>query len=153
MKIFDTIRDFGVIADMSAEDKKYTRLTNILNLATIFILGIPALIVIQYSSFPYKGQGFLIRFELLILFSLLNLYLNKRRFYTLTKLLTVFAPFVLIFILPIILHFIHSGMLLWMPYRIMILGTYSFCLFSLKKERRLLIGISIFFTIASMFYD
>ncbi len=150
-RYFKAILHFGITPNMSSEEQRYTALTNQMNLATLFIIAIPSLIVLSFL--PNHGQISLLRFELLLLACILNLFLNKQGYHLLAKLFTVLLPLFLIFVMPILMNFMIGGMLLWMPYGIITIGCFSLSLFSYTKEKGILISMILFFWLVSITYD
>lgn len=153
MKLYSDILHLGITKEMKVEDQKYTQLTNLLNLATIFIIALPAIILVLSLPYTNNSPVALIRFELLVAASILNLYLNKKGYYLYARLQTILAPLVLVFILNLFNPSIHEGMFLWMPYGIMAIGSFCFSIFSFQKERKLLITLILFFGLISLTYD
>jgi signal transduction histidine kinase len=153
MNLFSTIIHFGVTSDMPSEDRKYIRLSNILNLAIIFIISLPGILSTLKNPYPFNGQNGMIRFELLIIGALLNLYLNKKGYVRWVKIQTIIFPIFFINIFPLLNNFVHAGQLLWMPYATIALGSFAFCLFSYSKDRNLLLFLVISIGLLSITFD
>src|SRR6478609_1966799 len=153
MKFYTKILKLGVTNEMSAEDQKYTELANLLNLAAIFIIAIPSMLVVISLPYTTSSPIALGRFEILIIVSILNLLLNKKGLYKLTRILTIVSPLVFVFILNLFNPSIHEGQLLWMPYGIIAIGSFSFSLFSFKKEKKPLLFLIFLFVMVSITYD
>lgn len=151
MIFFQRIIHSGIFADTSSDEKRFIKLTNIFNLILIFAVSIPVILLIVL--FRESGMQSYIRFLLLIAFCSLNIFLASRKHYLSAKIGTVFFPFILVFIMPILLRFVNAGMFLWFPFAIMILGALSFFIFSYEKERNVFIGTLIFYFLATIFYD
>ncbi|MBC7451094.1 MAG: hypothetical protein H7259_06360 [Cytophagales bacterium] len=148
-----SILSWGSTPDMPLEDQISVRLANKLNLATIFIIAIPC--ILSIIILKNDGQPTLIRFELLILAATLNLYLNKHRYFLTVKILTLLAPVILVIAFPLISNYMYisPGMLLWMPYSIMVIGSFGFALFSYGKQRNLMLAVVLFFAFLSSICD
>jgi signal transduction histidine kinase len=119
----------------------------------IILFSISIIVIVFSVITSYWHTQVYIRFSLLASLSILCIYLNKYYNHLLAKLLTLVSPFICIFVLPIMMNYIHSGMLIWFPYGIMIIGASSFLLFSWEKERIQLTAFLLFFGIASLVFD
>jgi hypothetical protein len=153
MVFFQKLINIGTVGNdqkMSPVDIRLMKLTNIFNLIFIFISFLTFALV---NLLTIAGFHSYIRCILLLSFCILNITLNHFHRYLPAKILTVFAPFMIMFVFPIFNQFIHAGMFLWFPYGIMIIGAVSFFLFSYEKEKKLLNFTLGFFTMAALFYD
>jgi len=128
----------------------YFKQTNNIN---IILFSISLIVMLISFIISYTNAQIYIRFSLLASCAMLCLYINNYFNPLLAKLLTLISPFICIFVLPVMLYYIHPGMLVWFPFGIMIIGASSFLLFSWEKERILLTAFLLFFAIASLFFD
>ncbi|MFL5731043.1 MAG: hypothetical protein ACJ75J_16265, partial [Cytophagaceae bacterium] len=141
----------GIIHDISHLDKRYLRIGNFINLLLIFLISIPATVAIMILT--NDGLPSYIRFLLLIICSATSILLNHYHHHFCSKVLTVAAPFILIFLFPLFNGFLAEGMFLWFPYGIMVIGGISFFIFSYEKERWMLNLSVLFFAFSALFYD
>lgn len=118
-----------------------------INLLFIFAVSMPLMIaILALTNDGAKSYG---RCVLLLIFSILSLFLNASRHYSIAKIITSVTPAFSLIIFPIFIsNFIHAGMFLWIPYAFMVLGIIPFLIFSLEKEKIFMfpiIGIYIIF--------
>jgi hypothetical protein len=146
------ISEWGISNEISDMDNSYIRTTNIINLIFVSVIAIPLFI---FSVF-FTSDGFIgySRFVLLFSFAFFNILLNTFRQYTLAKIFTLVIPmFCLIFYPILVTNKIEPGIFLWLPYGIMILGTVSFLIFSIEKERTKMFAMVGFFIIVIFGFD
>jgi hypothetical protein len=130
--------------------KKLIRFSNLIN---IFFVLISITLIILINLFFIEGYISYIRYILLIPFCIFNIILNRLHFHLASRVLTSFAPFFFIFVFPILNQFIYSGMFIWFPFGIMIIGAISFFTFAYDDEKFFLNASVLFFALASIFYD
>jgi len=128
-------------------------MTNKLNLFYIFIVSIPT--IWTFINLSNHGLNGYIRFVILIVFAAFNIYINSLYKHITAKVLTIAAPFFLIFITPAFNGFVHSGMFIWFPYGLIVIGSFSFFIFSLddKREKFIIITMLVFFATAAILCD
>jgi hypothetical protein len=151
MNLFQKTINIGISQKLLPIEIRLLKLTNLINLIYIFFISIPMVIAIHVLD--TTGFQNYIRFILLIPCSILNISLNYFHRFLPAKILTIFAPFIAIFVFPIINQFIHAGFFLWFPYGIIIIGAISFFVFSYEKEKNILHFTLLFFALAAIFYD
>lgn len=140
----------GLVPGMISQEKRHIQLTNIYNLIFIFFVSLPAIAIILYKDSGFQSY---VRFILVIIFCLLNIFLNRRKYYLASKISTIYSPLLLVFIFPMFTQFIRPGMFLWFPYGIMILGALSFFIFSFEKERTVFNITIVVYISLTIFYD
>jgi hypothetical protein len=131
-------------------ERHLVNLTTIINIGFFFICIIAIVISLINPSEHFESY---VRFALLALVCLITIFINYSRYYLLAKILTVIAPFLCIFIFPIMTKAIHGGMFLWFPYGIIIVGSISFFIFSWENEKIIVHLLLIFFGLSVIFYD
>jgi hypothetical protein len=146
------ILELGIYNKMPEMDKRYVRSTNIINLIYIFVISIPLILFTVFlTEEGIEGYG---KFVLLIVFSSANILLNNYRKYLLAKISTLLAPLFWLIIFPVLsVNYIPQGIFLWLPYGIMILGTISFLIFSVEKEKILMLSMIALFVIVIFAFD
>ncbi|HXA02492.1 MAG TPA: hypothetical protein VNW99_10925 [Cytophagaceae bacterium] len=153
MAFYQKIINAGTVGNdqkISSVEIRLVKLTNIFNL----IWGFLSILVFALLNFlTTAGFQSYIRCILLLSFCILNIMLNHFHRYLPAKILTIYCPFIIMFVFPIFNQFIHAGMFLWFPYGIMIIGAVSFFVFSFEKEKHLLNFTLVFFAMAAIFYD
>lgn len=150
MHLFQKIINLGVLPETGSANRHFIRITNMVNLLFICAVSIPLTIAITIlTDDGAKSYG---RCILLLLFSIISLFLNASRHYSLAKIITSVTPAFSLIIFPIFIsNFIHAGMFLWIPYAFMVLGIIPFLIFSLEKEKIFLfpiVGLYITFILA-----
>ncbi|HTF80726.1 MAG TPA: hypothetical protein VL947_03340 [Cytophagales bacterium] len=151
-KLIDKISDLGIVPDLPETEQRYIRITNLINIAFVFIVSVPLIFIILFLT--GDGADSYNRFILMIFFCLSNLLLNAMHKYTLAKILTAIMPVFCIVVMPIfVFGFIHPGMFLWFPYGIMICGAVSFFIFSLEKEKLVMTCSLLFHMLMVFTYD
>lgn len=152
IKLIMKILNAGVPSAMPPIDQRYIRITNAINLIFIFIISIPLSISINYlTNDGFKSYS---RFILLSTAALLNILLNAYHNHMASKISTVIMPFLCVIVFPVlILDFYHGGMFFWIPYGIIIFGTIPFFVFSLEKERGIMVSMILFYLLAAFIFD
>jgi len=152
MALFQKIINLGVSAESNPMKQEYIRITNSINLIYIFGLSFPLILVTILLA--HDGINSYGRYFLLIAFSSFSLFLNKIHQSQYAKIVTCITPFFAVMVFPIFInHFVHAGMFLWIPYAIMTLGTVPFFIFSYEKEKQIMIGIILLYSIFIITFD
>src|SRR6185437_10108647 len=131
--LYHSLVNTGIHFTMPPGKQMYIRMTNKLNLFYIFIVSIPT--IWTFINLSNHGLNGYIRFVILIVFAAFNIYINSLYKHITAKVLTIAAPFFLIFITPAFNGFVHSGMFIWFPYGLIVIGSFSFFIFSLDDKR------------------
>ena len=150
LKIFIGLVNTGIYFAMPPRKRIYVQMTNCLNLFYIFIISIPVIwVFINLTDYGFNAY---VRFYVLIVVAVINIYLNSLYRHFAAKILTVVAPFFCIFILPMVTNFVHAGMFIWFPYGIIVVGAFSFFILSLddKAEKTVLLVMIPFFAVTAL---
>lgn len=137
-------------ASLSSYDKSLIRYTLIINII-LLVISITVLLTALYISYPVVAHY--IRYFYLSIFIILNIALLLKGKFIFAKILTLIHPFLFIFLFPVLTGNLHSGMFLWFPYGLIIIGSASFLIFSLHNEKTVLHGFFFFFILCSLFFD
>lgn len=127
-----------------------TKFVNTVNLLFMTEAMIAIFLTKILTDFGFESY---IRFILLIAICAFSIVLNHYHRYSVAKLNTIFAPFLLVFVFPLFSKQIYTGMFLWFPFGILIIGTISFFVFSYEKEKPFLDFVLTFFALAVLFID